>query len=110
MAASTQTGGWALLPRRSVKRHIRPWDVNNKPLVIDGLWEAFGFREHRRAERDIPQGSLLTRRWREPDSNHWSRSCERLIWALPIGDGGTKGGATYRFRSETAMLAWSGCP
>jgi hypothetical protein len=29
---------------------------------------------------------------------------------LPIGDGGTKGGATYRFRSETAMLAWRGCP
>src|SRR5439155_21038133 len=47
---------------------------------------------------------------REPDSNHRSRSCERLFWALPIGDGGTKGGATYRFRSETAMLAWSGCP
>jgi hypothetical protein len=37
-----------------------------------------------------------------------SRSCERLFWALPIGDGGTKGGATYRFRPETAMLAWSG--
>ena len=32
----------------------------------------------------------------------------RLFWALPIGDGGTKGGATYRFRSETAMLTWSG--
>jgi hypothetical protein len=27
-----------------------------------------------------------------------------------IGDGGTKGGATYRFRPETAMLAWSGSP
>jgi hypothetical protein len=27
------------------------------------------FREHRQAERDIPQGSLLTRRWRKPDSN-----------------------------------------
>src|SRR6202048_4886616 len=49
-------------------------------------------------------------RWREPDSNHRSRSCERLFWALPIGDGGTKGGATYRFRSETAMLDWSGWP
>jgi transposase len=49
-----------------------------------------------------------TRRWREPDSNHRSRSCERLFWALPIGDGGTNGGATYRFRSETAMacLEW----
>jgi hypothetical protein len=32
----------------------------------------------------------------------------RLFWALPIGDGGTKGGATYRFRSETAMLTCSG--
>jgi len=52
----------------------------------------------------------LTRRWREADSNHRSRSCERLIWGLPIGDGGTKGGATYRFRPETAMLAWSGSP
>src|SRR6202040_3175220 len=51
-----------------------------------------------------------TRRRREPDSNHRSRSCERLFGALPIGDGGTKGGATCRFRSETAMLAWSGCP
>ena len=53
---------------------------------------------------------LLKSRWREPDSNHRSRSCERLFWALPIGDGGTKGCATYRFRSETAMLAWSGGP
>jgi hypothetical protein len=47
---------------------------------------------------------------REPDSNYRSRSCERLFWVLPIGEGGTKGGATYKFRSETAMLAWSGCP
>src|SRR4249920_265020 len=54
-------------------------------------------------------GSHRTLRRREPDSNHRSRSCERLFWALPIGDGGTKGGATYRFRSETAMLAWRGC-
>src|SRR6202011_3507106 len=46
---------------------------------------------------------------RPPHSVFRSRSCERLFWALPIGDGGTKGGATYRFRSETAMLAWSGC-
>ena len=53
-------------------------------------------------------GSQWTLRWREPDSNHRSRSCERLF--TPIGDGDTKGGATYRFRSETAMLAWSGCP
>ena len=62
------------------------------------------------ASRTAGTASLLTQRWREPDSNHRSRSCERLFWALPIGDGGTKGGATYRFRSETAMLAWSGCP
>src|SRR6516165_11951619 len=52
--------------------------------------------------------SLLTHRWREPDSNLRSRSCERLFWALPIGDRGTKGGATYWFRPETPMLAWSG--
>src|ERR1700730_7032799 len=62
-------------------------------------------------EPAFPKSSLQrTRRWREPDSNHRSRSRERLFWALPIGDGGTKGGAIYRFRSETAMLAWSGCP
>ena len=48
---------------------------------------------------------FMTPWWRKTDSNHRSRSCERLFWALPIGDGGTKGGATYRFRS-----AWSGCP
>jgi hypothetical protein len=35
-------------------------DSNAYPLI---------FREHRRAERDIPQGSLLTRRWRKTDSN-----------------------------------------
>ena len=55
-------------------------------------------------------GSHATPRWREPDSNHRSRSCERLFWASPIGVGGTTDGATYRFRSETAMLAWIGCP
>ena len=43
----------------------------------------------------LETGSHMTLRWREPDSNHRSRSCERLFWALPIGDGGTKGGATY---------------
>jgi hypothetical protein len=45
-------------------------------------------------------------------SRNWpaSRSGERLFCALPIGDGGTKGGATYGFRPETAMLAWSGSP
>ena len=46
-----------------------------------------------------------TLRWRNTDSNPWSRSCERLFWALPIGDGDTNGGATYRSRSEAAMLA-----
>src|SRR5262245_1049682 len=50
-----------------------------------------------------------THRWREPDSNNRSRSGERLFFALPIG-GGTKGGATYGFKPETAMLAWSGSP
>src|SRR6516162_2649558 len=49
-----------------------------------------------------------TLRWREPDSNHRSRSCERLFWALPIGDGRTRGGATNRFRSKdgNACLEW----
>ena len=44
----------------------------------------------------LETGSHMTLRWREPDSNHRSRSCERLFWALPIGDGGTKGGAFLR--------------
>jgi hypothetical protein len=48
-------------------------------------------------------GFAWTHHWREPDSNHRSRSCERLFWALPIGDGGAKGGATYRFRSENGQ-------
>jgi hypothetical protein len=52
----------------------------------------------------------MTLPWSEADSNHRSGSCERLFWALPIGDGRTKGGATYKFRPETAMLAWSGSP
>src|SRR6516165_9717389 len=42
--------------------------------------------------------SQRTRHWREPDSNHRSRSCERLFWALAIGDGWTKGGSTPRRR------------
>src|SRR5215813_12471760 len=43
-----------------------------------------------------------------PHSVYRSRSCERLIWALPIGDGGTKGGATYRLRPRdgNACLKW----
>jgi hypothetical protein len=62
--------------------------------------------------REIASGTdgLWSLLWREPDSNHRSRSRERLFWASPIGDGDMKGGATYRFRSETAMLAWIGCP
>src|SRR4029077_13094640 len=48
-------------------------------------------------------GCSQTLRWREPDSNYRSRSCERLFWALPIG-GGTKRGATCRFRSEPQGL------
>ena len=49
----------------------------------------------RRVSSDNVRGteSLQIRRWREPDSNHRSRSRERLFRALPIGDGGTKGGA-----------------
>src|SRR5262249_58069018 len=30
---------------------------------------------------------------------------ERLFWALPIGERGSNGGATYKPRSEKAMLA-----
>jgi len=50
-------------------------DSNEYPLI---------FREHRQAERDIPQGSLLTLRWREMDSNFQflvARGC------VPLGDG-----------------------
>jgi len=42
----------------------------------------------------------MTPRWREADSNHQSRSGERFFWGLPIGDGGTTGGATYRLRAR----------
>ena len=45
--------------------------------------------------------SSLTLRWREPDSNHRSRSCERHFWASPIGD---DGGATYRFSPRRQCL------
>ena len=31
-------------------------------------------------------------------------SCERLFWASPIGDGGTKGGVTYRFSPRRQCL------
>jgi hypothetical protein len=65
-------------------------------------------REKRRQAADVKVRP--TRRWREPDSNHRSRSCERLFWALPIGDGGTKGGPLTGSGPKTAMLAWSGCP
>ena len=34
----------------------------------------------------------------------------KALLGVPIGDGDTKGGATYRSRSEAAMLAWSGSP
>ena len=34
-----------------------------------------------------------------------SAPAKGLFGALPIGDGGTKGGATCRFKAETAMLA-----
>ena len=80
----------------------RPWYAR----CVGGATARVG----RSCSKSARVSSFLTRRWREPDSNHRSRSCERLFWALPIGDGGTKGGATYRFRSETTMLAWSGCP
>jgi hypothetical protein len=77
----------------------------------ESRWLTAGGRSSDRTGRAfIPAVRRRTRCWREPDSNHRSRSCEGLFWALPIGDGGTIGGATYRFRSEPAMLAWSGCP
>src|SRR6516165_6691148 len=41
---------------------------------------------------------------RPPHRIYRSRSCERLFWALPIGDGGTKGGATYRFSPRRQCL------
>jgi hypothetical protein len=43
--------------------------------------------------------SLRTRRWREPDSNCWSRSCEGLCWtAIP----GCRHGKRTRGRSGPA--------
>jgi hypothetical protein len=49
---------------------------------------------HRMSSAQFPlpsaQSVEKTHRWREPNSNHRSRSCERLFWALPIGDGARK--------------------
>jgi len=44
-----------------------------------------------------------TLRWREPDSNHRSRSCHSETAARKVEP-------LTRFRPETAMLAWSGSP
>src|SRR5437879_6453544 len=61
----------------------------------------------RRPETDAPGGSVPRR-----GENHGAAvNDRRFADSTPFhGDGGTKGGATYRFRSETAMLAGSGCP
>jgi hypothetical protein len=75
-------------------------------LHVEGSGANAGRLRHR-VDGDVDAAATDTGR-REPDSNDRSRSCERLFQVLPIGDGGMNGGAAYRFRSETAMLAWSG--
>src|SRR6516164_6543877 len=59
-----------------------------------------GHRAHRghTPAFEVRTGVRTTLRWREPDSNHRSRSCERLFWALATEDGGTKGGDVSRRR------------
>jgi hypothetical protein len=87
----------------------KSWEAPLSGKRLLTLWNALHGVE-KRSKVGERSGVRWTRRWRKADSNHRSRSCERLFWALPIGDGDTNGGATYRFRSETAMLAWSGSP
>ena len=72
---------------------------------VAGYRGLMGQDEARRSDANSSERRTVC--WREPDSNHRSRSCERLFWALPIGD---DGGANCRFRRETTMLAWSGSP
>ena len=57
-------------------------------------------------ERD--QGSQ-TRRWREADSNHRSRCCKRLCWALPIGTS-ARSVEPPKVRSEIARIDLGGPP
>src|SRR6516225_3308686 len=106
MAAAIQT---PVRRDRPLRRTSEAADCRSDPFRPTGRSTAKGSCDR---TTGVVRGteSLLTLRWRKADSNHRSRSCERLFWALPIGDGDTKGGATYRFRSETAMLAWSGSP
>jgi len=48
-------------------------------------------------------GSHQTPRWREPDSNHRSRCCKRLRWALPIGTS-ARSVEPPKVRSEIARI------
>jgi hypothetical protein len=63
----------------------------------------------RRPQRSImtvtASGSHETPRWRKADSNHRSRRCERLCWALPVGTSARKP-SHLKYRSEIAMIAW----
>src|SRR5438552_321223 len=43
---------------------------------------------------------------RPPHSVYRSRSAKCSAGRCQIGEGGTKSGGTYRFRSQTAMTAW----
>src|SRR5215831_4396836 len=61
-----------------------------QPLVGDHEHLDLGAESPVLAARHLPQGTMATtifgshqtRRWREPDSNHGSRSCERLFWGV----------------------------
>src|SRR5437899_6973379 len=51
----------------------------------------------------------MTLRWREPDSNHRSRCCKRLCWALPIGMA-ARSVEPPKVRSEIARIDLGGPP
>jgi hypothetical protein len=59
--------------------------------------------------RPRKSGSQLTRRWREPDSNHRSRCCKRLCWALPIGTS-VRSVEPPKVRSEIARIDLGALP
>jgi hypothetical protein len=50
-----------------------------------------------------------THRWREPDSNHRSRCCKRLCWALPIGTS-ARSVEPPKVRSEIARIDLGALP
>src|SRR6201982_1559726 len=61
------------------------------------------------AHRWKSSSSHVTRSWREPDSNHRSRCCKRLCWALPIRTS-ARSVEPPKVRSEIARIDLGGPP